>query len=107
MYPEKFLTIPLVRPALAEQQAILDVIADATGQMEGAMQTAHREIGLLREYRTRLIADVVTGKLDVRAAAASMPDEADEAQGLDDAEGVGEGEELEGEVASVEEAVDE
>ena len=35
-----------------------------------------REIELLREYRTRLIADVVTGKLDVREAAARLPQEA-------------------------------
>ena len=35
-----------------------------------------REIELLREYRTRLVADVVTGKLDVREAAARLPDEA-------------------------------
>ena len=35
-----------------------------------------REIDLLREYRTRLIADVVTGKLDVREAAAKLPEEA-------------------------------
>ena len=34
---------------------------------------AEREIGLLREYRTRLIADVVTGKLDVREAAPICP----------------------------------
>jgi hypothetical protein len=34
---------------------------------------AEREIELLREYRTRLVADVVTGKLDVRAAAAKLP----------------------------------
>ncbi|HVS15969.1 MAG TPA: hypothetical protein VMV46_18760 [Thermoanaerobaculia bacterium] len=33
-----------------------------------------REIALLREYRTRLIADVVTGKLDVREAAARLSD---------------------------------
>ena len=33
---------------------------------------------MLREYRTRLIADVVTGKLDVREAAADLP-EADDA----------------------------
>ena len=32
-----------------------------------------REIALLREYRTRLIADVVTGKLDVRQAAEQLP----------------------------------
>ena len=37
---------------------------------------AEREISLLREYRTRLIADVVTGKLDVREAAVRLPDEA-------------------------------
>ena len=43
-------------------------------------------ISLLREYRTRLIADVVTGKLDVREAAASLPEEIDleEAESLDD-----------------------
>ena len=46
------------------------------------MQTRHRrarrQIELLQEYRTRLIADVVTGKLDVREAAAQLPDEADD-----------------------------
>ena len=31
------------------------------------------EIELLREYRTRLVADVVTGKLDVRVAAEQLP----------------------------------
>ena len=32
----------------------------------------------MQEYRTRLIADVVTGKLDVREAAARLPDKAEE-----------------------------
>jgi type I restriction enzyme S subunit len=41
-----------------------------------------REIELLREYRTRLVADVVTGKLDVREAAARLPDEAAAARPL-------------------------
>jgi type I restriction enzyme S subunit len=45
---------------------------------------AEREIELLREYRTRLIADVVTGKLDVREAAAALPDEAHEPEPLDE-----------------------
>ena len=35
--------------------------------------TSGCSLGLLNEYRTRLIADVVTGKLDVREAAASLP----------------------------------
>ena len=39
---------------------------------------------LLREYRTRLIADVVTGKLDVREAAAQLPDESDDEEPIDE-----------------------
>ena len=42
--------------------------------MAGAIAGARREVALLREYRTRLIADVVTGKLDVRDAAAGLPE---------------------------------
>jgi len=45
-----------------------------------------REIELLREYRTRLVADVVTGKLDVREAALRLPDEAPTNTGEDDAD---------------------
>jgi len=47
----------------------------------------------LHEYRTRLIADVVTGKLDVREAAAQLPDEADEPEPADEAEALLDGEE--------------
>lgn len=46
-----------------------------------SVDTADRlrqEIGRLREYRPRLIADVVTGKLDVREAPSRLPDEPDE-----------------------------
>jgi type I restriction enzyme S subunit len=32
------------------------------------------EVELIREYRTRVVTDVVTGKLDVREAAAALPD---------------------------------
>ena len=35
--------------------------------------TTKREIALLQEYRTRLTADLLTGKLDVREAAAKLP----------------------------------
>ena len=48
------------------------------------MEIASSEISLLREYRTRLIADVVTGKLDVREAAANLPEEIDETEVLDE-----------------------
>lgn len=37
------------------------------------MAHIEREIDLMREYRARLTANVVTGKLDVREAAARLP----------------------------------
>ena len=46
-----------------------------TAGIDAAITRARRRIELLREYRTRLIADVVTGKLDVRQTTANLPDE--------------------------------
>ena len=39
----------------------------------GAIARTERVIALMQEYRTRLTADLVTGKLDVREAAANLP----------------------------------
>ena len=47
---------------------------ESTADIDAAIGRANREVGLLNEYRTRLVADVVTGKLDVREAAAGLPD---------------------------------
>ena len=44
------------------------------GSVQPAIEHAQRHIALLNEYRTRLIADVVTGKLDVRETAAALPE---------------------------------
>ena len=57
-----------------EQRSIVRMIESSTGELNTATNQAKREIDLLREYRTRLIADVVTGKLDVRAAATGLPE---------------------------------
>ena len=43
-------------------------------KIDRGISRVQHEIVLLREYRTRLIADVVTGKLDVREAAAALPE---------------------------------
>jgi type I restriction enzyme S subunit len=75
---------PMMRPTIDEQRAILNEIAKQTTGGSSAIETADHEIALLREYRTRLIADVVTGKLDVREAAARLPDETDEPELSDD-----------------------
>ena len=59
-----------------EAQAIARHIDSETGAINTAISRLEREIELLREYRTRLVADVVTGKLDVREAATRLPEEA-------------------------------
>jgi type I restriction enzyme S subunit len=61
-------------------------IEESTLGLNAAIDRARSEISLLRELRTRLIADVVTGKLDVREAAARLPDEPDEPQPAEEAE---------------------
>ena len=61
-------------PPLPEQQAIARYLDDAERRISAQRGLVEREIALIREYRTRLIADVVTGKLDVRQAAAALPD---------------------------------
>ncbi len=86
LYPEQFLRIHIVCPSVNEQRSILDHIADETNSLNLAIERTQREIALLREYRTRLIADVVTGQVDVRAAAAQLPAEAEEFDALDEAE---------------------
>ena len=66
----------LALPPREEQDFLLNQIQTETGDLNTAISRLEREIELLREYRTRLVADVVTGKLDVREAAARLPDEA-------------------------------
>lgn len=68
----KSVWLPL--PPLSEQTAIVEYLDQATAEIDTAIARANREIELLDEYRTRLIADVVTGKLDVRKAAMALPE---------------------------------
>jgi len=68
--------LALVVPPLPEQWTLLVDLREATKDVVAGMERIEREIELLREYRTRLVADVVTGKLDVREAAARLPEDA-------------------------------
>jgi type I restriction enzyme S subunit len=70
--------LKVLLPKVDEQDKILTAISDETQPITTAIARYEREITLLREYRTRLTADVVTGKLDVRAAAAQLPEEAED-----------------------------
>jgi type I restriction enzyme S subunit len=66
--------IPVLRPSRDEQIAIVEFVDRSTLELEKIKEFTLREIALIQEFRTRLIADVVTGKLDVRALAASLPE---------------------------------
>lgn len=57
-----------------EQDLIVNHTNEHTRPLNSAISRLEREITLLREYRTRLVSDVVTGKLDVREAASRLPD---------------------------------
>ena len=87
-------------PPLTEQMKIVKNVETELGPFDSGIDRLRREIELLREYRTRLIADVVTGKLDVREAAARLPDEATNA--WSDAPDVDADLEVAGEEATVE-----
>ena len=53
-------------PEITEQSAICDFTRSETSVLDQAIDRTQREIELMREYRTRLIFDVVTGQVDVR-----------------------------------------
>ena len=61
-------------PKVDEQNSILTALKKEISPVNTALARTEREIELLREYRTRLVSDVVTGKLDVRLAAAKLPE---------------------------------
>jgi len=62
----------ILRPPLREQALIVDYLDQISHKWERSTTRLEQRIDLIREYRTRLIADVVTGKLDVRGV--TLPD---------------------------------
>ena len=72
--PEQIRGFWISLPSVAEQKAITKHLTSELGPVQSAAERAQSQISLLREYRTCLIADVVTGKLDVREAAAALPE---------------------------------
>jgi type I restriction enzyme S subunit len=96
-------------PPLDEQRRLVATLKDKTSSLDRGISQTAREIALLREYRTRLIADVVTGKVDVREAAARLPDEIEEPETVEEIEEQLDGEDekdAEGSEGDAEEAVD-
>jgi len=68
----EFLSVATPLPPRNEMAAIARFIEDSLTGIQQSIDRMTREVALLAEYRTRLVADVVTGKLDVREAAAHL-----------------------------------
>lgn len=83
LYLKDFYRLPLLSPPLSEQEAIVRRAQALTAEMQHVIGKLTREISLLQEFRTRLVADVVTGQVDVRAIAASLPDTIEQDTELD------------------------
>jgi len=97
LYTDRFGIVKLAVPPYDEQIAITKYIEAETKEIAIVQDRAGREINFIREYRTRLVSDVVTGQLDVRGL--DLPDVDAEASVMDaEAEELDEGadEELEG-----------
>ena len=79
----------VVFPPLDEQVLIASYLDNAVAEIKQVITRTEREIALLREYRTRLIADVVTGKLDMRGVQFEEKKEEEErdAEWIEDGEG--------------------
>ncbi|RRJ86439.1 hypothetical protein EG850_08835 [Gulosibacter macacae] len=91
------LRVPI--PNLDAQRGIVQELESIDADVARVAARLRREVFLLEEFRTRLVADVVTGQVDVRMIAASLTDAPDQDTDLnsmldDDLEDVlGEGEE--------------
>ncbi|MDT1990352.1 restriction endonuclease subunit S [Micrococcus luteus] len=66
------LRVPI--PNLDAQREIVHELESIDADVARVAARLTREVSLLKEFRTRLVADVVTGQVDVRAIAASLPD---------------------------------
>lgn len=73
---ERIGSMGLPVPPLGEQQRIANFVKEKTTGLDSRLRRLNHDIEMLREYRNRLVADVVTGQLDVREASITLPDDA-------------------------------
>ena len=78
LYDDDFLATSVFLPSEQEQAVIIQSLENNRLENSKRIKDQQRQLRLFCECRTRLIADVVTGKLDVREAAAALPDEPDD-----------------------------
>ncbi len=86
LYTDRFGAILVSLPPRNEQSKIMHELGALLQGLQDAIARAQRQIDLIREYRTRLITDVVTGQLDVRGISLPDLDQAEDVGDLDDLE---------------------
>jgi type I restriction enzyme S subunit len=77
IYLKDVSALQIIFPDINTQQSIVATVLEQSKALDVSIKTTRNEIDLLREYRTRLIADVVTGKLDVHSVELPVLDEAE------------------------------
>jgi type I restriction enzyme S subunit len=58
--------LPILLPSMNEQEKISAFLDKKTNEIDAIVTKTQKEIDLLKEYKTALISEVVTGKVDVR-----------------------------------------
>jgi type I restriction enzyme S subunit len=81
---DRLMSIGIAVPPPEEQDKISKQLQAETKSFCDAIICLQKEVDAVREYRSRLVADVVIGKLDVREVATCLPTEGEEAEPIDD-----------------------
>ncbi len=65
LYPNKFLPFPTICPPLEEQNSIVNYINEKVAKIDTLASKLQQEIESIKEYKQRLISDVVTGQIKI------------------------------------------
>lgn len=65
LYPNRFYPFPIICPPIEEQHAIVSYITERVAKIDSLIEKLNKEIECIKEYKQRLISDVVTGQIKV------------------------------------------
>ena len=66
LYPQYFLAFKTIVPPIEEQRLIVDYIENKCNKVDSLMRNLEVEIAYLKEYKQKLVADCVTGQINVQ-----------------------------------------
>ena len=65
LYPNRFYPFPIICPPIEEQHAIVSYITERVAKIDSLVEKLNKEIECIKEYKQRLVSDVVTGQIKV------------------------------------------